>query len=97
MIPDNIKIGGLEYSITTGKDGELSCGGCLAEIRYNDLEIVIKSSLAEGYADKIFLHEVIHGVFHEIGRRDLRDDETLVHAFGNMLYQVLKDNKLTFE
>lgn len=96
MIPDKIKICGIDYVVRQDCDRELSCASLDGEIRYGMQEIVIKSNYQEQYKEQIFTHEFVHGIFDAIGRADLRRDEVLVEAFSQMLYQVLKDNKLSF-
>jgi len=96
MMPDKVKIGGITYPVSFNKDNELICGNLDGEIRYTTPEIVLKSTLTGDYKEQVFLHEVIHGTFNAMGRSDLRIDEVLVESLSQMLYQVLKDNKISF-
>lgn len=96
MIPEKLKICGMEYEVRQDCDRELSCAGLDGEIRYAMQEIVIKSNYGEQYKEEVLLHEIVHGIFGAIGRDDLRKDEVLTESFAQVLYQVLKDNKLVF-
>lgn len=43
------------------------------------------------------VHEIVHIILWNIGYDDLNETEQLVVSFGNVLYQVLKDNKLDID
>jgi hypothetical protein len=96
MIPDKIKIGGIVYTVRQDKNETLEQAGNDACIRYLPQEIWMRDYLGPDYKTQCLCHEITHGIFDAIGRSDLRADEVLVSAFGNMLHQVLKDNKLIF-
>jgi len=97
MIPNKVKIGGINYQVCRDKDSELNCGNLDGEIRYSQQEIVLNSKMNGEYAECIFIHEVVHGICNTIGRNDLRVDERFIESFSQCLYQVLKDNKLSFD
>ena len=40
--------------------------------------------------ERVFLHELTHGVLFTIGKMELARDEELVNAFSNVLHQALK-------
>jgi len=44
-----------------------------------------------------FLHEIIHFILEGLRESDLRNNEKFVGPFSEVLYQVLKDNKLCFD
>lgn len=96
MIPDKVKIGGIDYTVRRDCDRELSCASLDGEIRYAMQEIALKSNYEKQYTEQVFMHEIVHGIFSAIGRNELRKDETLIESFSQVLYQVLKDNKLSF-
>jgi hypothetical protein len=90
MLPNKIKIGGLDYEvINTDKFDEYIYGS----ICYDTLKIKIDNRLCAERQMSTLIHEIVHGIFAEIGERKMYCYERLVDSFGNILYQVLKDNK----
>lgn len=96
VIPSKIKISGIEYEVRCDKDTELICGNADGEARYTNCQIVLKSTLEGDYKNYVFMHELVHCMFNSIGRSDLRCDEQLTDAMAHALYQVLKDNDISF-
>ena len=43
------------------------------------------------------LHEIIHFILEGLGESDLKSNEKFISSFSEVLYQVLKDNKLCFD
>lgn len=59
----------------------------LGQINYKDLEIVINKEMPEIGKKETICHEMVHGILVHIGRQDLSQDESLVQALGNAIFQ----------
>ncbi|WP_243356911.1 hypothetical protein [Bacillus litorisediminis] len=95
MIPNKVKVAGIEYE-TVYKDfieinGDRNYQG---SCDYLNTQIDILQDLSETKKEQVFVHELIHAVFHEAGFKE--QDEDMVNRLGIVLYQVLKDNHLYF-
>ena len=99
-IPKQIKIGWRDYSVEfteeriDEEEGELLDG----EIDFLNHIIYIDNNLY--YEDEkviAFLHEVIHGIFHYQCHSDWCNNEDLVEAVSEGLFQVMRDNPKLFE
>lgn len=96
ILPKSIKIGGMIFEIKDNfKFAERTdlCGQCdesLGEIRIiqNDPGGL---SLNKAYKDRIFLHELLHGI-DRIWNNNKLDEETIVRL-SNGLLQVIYDNE----
>lgn len=99
-IPSKVKIGGVVYEVNQQKaDSTLivePCSYCHGEIIYKDSLINLNIETSEDYRENTLVHEIVHGILACIGEDELCSNEKFVNAFGNCLYQVLKDNKLYF-
>ncbi len=95
MIPNKIKIGGMEYQVNiTDKpiiiNNDANYGGC---IYYNKNEIQICEDLAEEKKKQVFWHEVLHGIVCD-RNIDLGDkEEMVVDMLSYGILAFLKDNK----
>jgi Zn-dependent peptidase ImmA (M78 family) len=96
QIPDTIKIGWRDYCIefVDEIDEDLSNG----EISFNEQKIKINKNI-KSIDEKSFtlLHEIIHGIFYSQGHSEWNDNEDLVDAVSEGLFQVLKDNPELFK
>jgi hypothetical protein len=99
VIPNKVKIGGITYDVVQMPAGEYlkPDGNVWGEIFYHKAAIFLESNVADEYKEQCFVHELIHGILNAMGRTDLRSDEQFVEPFSQVLYQVLKDNKLHFD
>ena len=63
------------------------------QIDYKDCEIRINRDMAEDIKAETICHEMIHGIFVHLGYNDYANDEQLVQALGNAIYQgfVIRD------
>jgi len=57
------------------------------QIDYKDCEIRINRDMAEDIKAETICHEMIHGIFVHLGYNDYANDEQLVQALGNAIYQ----------
>lgn len=92
-ITDFVKIGGQIYSVRRpvicNEDNRNTDG----QIRYGKNEIVIQDTLAGDYADYVFVHEIVHGIFEFLC---LEQDEKTVDKISRALHMVIKDNPEVF-
>lgn len=91
MIPEVIKIGGINYkvkTVTACDEDDLNIDG---KILFPIQEIRIKKGLEKQYEENILLHEIVHGIFQFCG---WEQNEENVTRLSNALYQVLKDNDI---
>jgi hypothetical protein len=97
MLPSKVKIGGIEYSVEEKEvviiNGNSNYSG---KIDYHQATIEILKDSPEQRKEETLIHEILHGVFYESGCV-IEDEEEIVSKASRVLYQVLKDNKLTFE
>ncbi|MBO1583235.1 ImmA/IrrE family metallo-endopeptidase [Bacillus sp. XF8] len=86
------KIGGVKYNVQSVK-GLAKEHGVLGQILYNDLIIKVDADLPRDRLEETFIHEVLHGIFHEAGYEE--QDEDMINRVGKVLYQVIQDNLQT--
>jgi len=97
-IPKTIKIGWRDYAIKfvderRSEEGELLDG----EIDFLNHIIYIDNNLFQEDEKVIaFLHEVIHGIFHNQCHSDWCNNEDLVEAVSEGLFQLMRDNPKLF-
>lgn len=59
--------------------------------RYDDCEIWFDKCIKPNDLKAItFYHELMHFIFHTLGKDDLKNDEGLVDSVGNLLWQAHK-------
>lgn len=96
-IPEKVKIGWREYRIVQGEHRTADKGGDLyGEIKYEENEIYLYNRLSLDEKAVTLLHEIVHGVLYLSGRNKERNDEGLVTAISENLYQVIKENPELF-
>lgn len=57
------------------------------QIDYKACEIRINKDMPQGNKDEALCHEMVHGIFVHLGYNDYAQDEQLVQALGNAIYQ----------
>lgn len=57
------------------------------QINYKDCEILINKDMTEESKKETICHEMIHGILVHLGYNDYSQDEQLVQALGNAIYQ----------
>lgn len=96
MIPKQVKVAGVTYLVEEKEvviiDGDSKhMGSCT----YTNSTIELLDSLNSERKEETFVHELFHAILNEEGFDD--HDEDLVNRASKVLYQVLKDNDLTFQ
>ena len=59
----------------------------LGQIDYKHAKILINKDANLAIKSETLCHEIMHGILVHIGRDDLSQDETLVTALGNAIWQ----------
>lgn len=96
MIPQKINVAGIDYQVKEVDtviigDSTSYAGSC----DYVKSEIQLLTSLSQTKKEQTLVHELLHACFNEAGFNE--HDEDLVNRVSIVLYQVLKDNRLSFE
>ena len=93
MLPNKVKIGGIEYEIRE-EDGMEMKHDALGQIFYSKGHIQLEKDMPDDRKEQILIHEILHGIFYEAGY--LEQEEEMITRVGTVLYQVLKDNRFEF-
>lgn len=102
-IPDKIKIGGHWYVVkcphnfTERGDLEGQQDGDALEIRIAGTDSWSGRGRPESVVAATFLHEILHACDFKSGHAVFRDNEKAIEGIAEMLFQVLRDNKLRFD
>lgn len=96
-IPRKLKVGGFVYSIL--RDEKVSGhSDTYGTTHLGTQTINIAPDLNGAKTEATFLHEVLHAIWHTYGLKeagfDRKQEEQIVEALSNGIYQVFKDNKL---
>lgn len=87
-VPRFVSILGLRYSVMEceliGMDGCINPG---------QQRIVISDSLSREKKIQTYLHELVHGIFEQLGYNDLYEDERLTQGMAIGLYEALKEDE----
>lgn len=95
MLPTSVDVAGVAYQVQEKEFTEISDGAnILGVCIYDKAQILVKSTMPKERKEEVFVHELLHAILYEAGFGE--HDEDLVNRAGKVLYQVLKDNKLTF-
>lgn len=96
VIPEKIKIGSSIYNVILTKDKlEVDGNECFGYIDYNFHKIFLNEEIQDRQGlEQTFLHEILHGIFNEIGLQDKSEDEVDRISIG--LLQVIRDNPYLF-
>lgn len=94
MIPNSINVAGINYEVKE-VEGINDRFNTLGMVNYARSMIEIDSDMSKSKLEQTFIHEVLHACFYEAGIEE--QDEDVINRVGIVLYQVLKDNQLTFK
>lgn len=93
MLPSEINVSGINYKVKE-VDGLIVDRDFLGTVSYPKSLIKIDSSMSSDKKEQVFVHELMHAIFYESGYDE--HEEEMVNRLGITLYQVLKDNDLSF-
>lgn len=88
-IPNHVKIGGTTYQVEISEMLSLGTANFSAEIDYQNLIIRITPQ-AEEKMQCDLLHEIIHGIFSQLGYAE--HDEKHIEELARALFALVKDN-----
>lgn len=96
MIPKQVKVAGVNYSVEE-RDCVIIDGNSkyMGSCTYTNSTIELLNSLNDERKEETFVHELFHAILNEAGFDD--HDEELVNRASKVLYQVLKENDLSFQ
>lgn len=81
-----VNICGVPHKIIEVKD-EFNVDTHFGQIDYLKNEIKINANMAEDNKKEAICHEMVHGIFVHLGYNDHSQDEQLVQALANAIYQ----------
>lgn len=93
MVPNKVMVAGIGYDVIQVDeidDDPSILGMCL----YSKSLIKIRANMSQDKKEQIFVHEMLHACFNEAGFDE--QDEDVINRVGIVLYQVLKNNNLSF-
>lgn len=94
-LPEKIKIGGLTFEVILCDRPSDVHADYTGLINFENLHIRVNQSLAQGQSEKVLVHEIVHGILAHCNLK-MDGEEDFVERFSEALYQVLKDNELSF-
>lgn len=81
-----VNICGLPHEVVEMENNfNLDCQ--LGMIEYKDLVIKINKDMPQIAKEETLCHEMVHGMLVHLGYTELADNEQLVQALGNAIYQ----------
>lgn len=90
-IPESVKIGGLVYAVQVTEN---MCSDHSAEISYGKMTIKVRPDFDPQKQKRDFLHEIIHGIFDNLGRYNQEEKE--VDELAGAFYALIVDNPELF-
>ena len=82
-----VNICGIPHDVVEVEDSFTADFTHLGEIVYKDLQIKINKNMPQIAKDETICHEMIHGILVHLGFEDMANDEHLVQALGNAVFQ----------
>lgn len=99
-IPAKIRIGSASYKVKfTDEELTLNNAECNGVIDFNTHTIKITNKDLDKHGqEETFLHEVTHGILHEMNvELDEQVEERICTVMAKGLHQIIKDNKTAFK
>lgn len=81
-----VNICGIPHKVIECED-KFNVDAHLGQIDYKTCEIRINKDMTREIKFETICHEMIHGIFIHLGYNDYAQDEQLVQALGNAIYQ----------
>ncbi len=94
QIPEKVKIGGVIYDVVETENLTLGMD-YNAEILYASQKINLRP-MSEAQKQRTFLHEVLHGIYDNLGNYKDRDNEKRIDELAGALYALIVDNPEMF-
>ena len=83
----NVNICGIPHNVIYEKDRFQIDDIKFGYIDYANAKIYINEDIAEQLKIETLCHEIIHGILFHIGEQEMSEDENLVQALANAIYQ----------
>lgn len=93
VLPNKINVAGIDYAVKE-VEGITDRFDVWGQVNYGKAIIEIDSTLSESRKEQTLVHEILHACFKDAGYDE--QDEDMVNRVGIVLYQVLKNNHLSF-
>lgn len=93
MIPQKVIVAGIDFEVNE-VDGMSDRFNVLGQVDYVKGIIELDRSMCKTKKEQVLVHEVLHACFNEAGYDE--QDEDVINRVSIVLYQVLKQNKLSF-
>lgn len=92
-IPENIRIGGVDYEIRYEDNVVIRNDVCYGTINYEESTITLSDTRGTGHQHRCITlwHEILHGIRNHAGL-EIKNEEAIVDMFAKGIYQVLQDN-----
>lgn len=92
-IPENIRIGGVDYEIRYEDNVVIGNDVCYGTINYEESTITLSETRGAGHQHRCITlwHEILHGIRNHAGL-EIENEEAIVDMFAKGIYQVLQDN-----
>ena len=81
-----VNICGIPHKVIECKD-RFNVDTHFGQIDYKNCEIRINKDMTDANKKETICHEMIHGILVHLGYNDLANNEQLVQALGNAIYQ----------
>lgn len=97
MIPESVRIGGVEYVVKYTPNLNDGVNMAYGRISYEDCTIELSDTVGKGHEKRcrILWHEILHGIREHAGL-EIENEEAIVDMFSKGIYQVLQDNGRRF-
>jgi hypothetical protein len=93
-ITDKVKIGGQIYEVARLAIVDEQNRNTDGQIQYGEGIIKLQDTLKGDYADYVFIHEIMHGIFEYLC---MENNENVVDKLARALHMVIKDNPDLFK
>lgn len=89
MIPSSVNILGLDFAVALVPvvDKMVAADG---QIDFSAQTISIDESISEQKQEQVLMHEIVHGIFDQLGFSEQSEDEQLVQSLAVALHQTLR-------
>lgn len=94
MLPQTVKVLGHTYSVVTRDQYIAESSGGTGQVNNYVNRIWIDSSLAPSTQNEVLIHEIIEAINY---RCELNMEHRTICVLGEVLHQVLRDNRLRFD
>lgn len=84
-----VNICGVPHTVIE-KEDHFDVDAHFGQIDYKKCEIIINKDMSNEAKHEALCHEMVHGMFVHLGYNDYAQDEQLVQALGNAIYQGFK-------